>query len=95
MVDGVGEICGLSLIRMLIPFMRTLLLSPKHIPKAPPPNTVNDIGHYDFNICILGEHKHSDHGTDEPKQKGETGLELCLDDKRLAAQGEAIKRYEV
>ena len=65
MSEGARELCRVSLIRVLIPFMRAPLSWPKHLPKTPPPNT-NHLGDYVFNIWIWGKHKHSDQSTGEP-----------------------------
>ena len=37
---GVRELCGISLIRALIPFTRVPPSSPNHLPEAPPHNTI-------------------------------------------------------
>lgn len=37
--EGAKELCGVSFIEALIPFMRVILLLPKYFPKAPSPNT--------------------------------------------------------
>ena len=34
------QFSGVSFITVVIPFMRAPLLQPKHLPKAPPPNTI-------------------------------------------------------
>lgn len=38
--SAASQFSGVSFIRILIPFMRAPLLQPKHLPKAPPPNTI-------------------------------------------------------
>ena len=38
---GKGALSGVSCKRTLIPFMRTPPSWPKHLPKAPPPNSIN------------------------------------------------------
>ena len=57
MVKGPRELSGVSLIRALIPFMMALPSWPNHLPKTPFPHTVT-FGVYDFNIWVLGRHKH-------------------------------------
>ena len=42
--EGAGELSEVSLLRALIPFLRTSPSWPNHLPKAPPPNTITVSG---------------------------------------------------
>ena len=62
MAEGAKESSVLSfLISALIPFMRVLHSGPKHLPKAPPPNTITldimiltyEFGGWDTNIQTI------------------------------------------
>ena len=49
--EGTRELCGVSFIRTLIPFMRAPPSWPKHLPKASPPSTITlgiSISTYEF-----------------------------------------------
>lgn len=54
--------CRHILIRPLILFMRVPLSCPKHLPKAPCPNTITS-GIRNSTYAFVGEHKHSDHNS--------------------------------
>lgn len=38
--EGAKEVCGISFVRVWVPFMRTLSVWPNHLPKTPPPNSI-------------------------------------------------------
>lgn len=59
MAEGARDPCGSSSVRALIPFRKVPRSQPKRLPKAPPPYTIT-FG-VNFNVWILGGHKHSNH----------------------------------
>ena len=62
MAEGARALCGVAIIRGLIPFPRAPPSQPNHLPKAPLSNTIT------FSVRIptwecAGGHKHSDYST--------------------------------
>ena len=62
-VEGVRDLSGTSFIRALIPPMRALRSVPNPLHLLTPSSW-----RLNFNIWILGEHKHSDHSIDIQRQ---------------------------
>lgn len=52
LAEGARELCGVSLIRVLIPFKRALLSRQKYLPKAQSPNTI--VSHIRISTYELG-----------------------------------------
>ena len=59
LVEGAGDLPGLSFIRALIPFMRAPLSGPNHLPNTPPSKTIT-LGVIILTNGFWGGHKHSE-----------------------------------